>query len=216
MLTGVKDLEMPVELYQALHTHFEKAGVASDLLSQGNHETPDGEMGLGLKDRVIDFVQVGLPSPVDVPPEVERMMADVAKYSPEGRTTQKGASGREEFMFKFFLKGNLTRGSAEISTELKGKKKGIISRKLIDVSWSGGLSKDLAPNKALKDQLLTSGVDNLIIEAIPMAYYVKIAHIHKVRYVRRQHKVSYEELPSLQKFNTIEMIAQHIRSTYMG
>ncbi len=208
-------MEMPIELYQALYTQYNQAGVASDLLSRGNQETPDGEMGLRLKGRAIDIVQVYLPTPVDVPPEVERMLADAVEYLPRGRE-RRGASELEEFMFKFFLKGNLTRSPAEIDTKLTGKKKGFVSRKLIDVTWSGGLSNDLAPNRALKDQLLTNGIDNLTIEAIPRAYCVKIAHIHEARYRRRGDKITYEELPSLQKFNTIEMIAQLIRSSCMG
>lgn len=207
-------MEMPIELYQALFSHLDQGGVSSDLLSRGNPETLDGEMGLRLKGRVIDIVQVTLPSPIDVPPEVERMIADVAEHLPQGRLGGR-SSGREEFMFRFFLKGTFTRDPAKIDTKLEGEMKGLISKKLVDVSWSGGLSNDFAPNRVLKDQLLTNGVDNLTIEAIPQVNCVKIAHIHKVLRVRRGSRLSYEELPSMQKFNTIEMIAHHIRSRYM-
>lgn len=206
-------MEMPIELYQALHAQLHQAGVSSDLLSRGNNETPDGEMGLRLKGRAVDIVQVGLEVPV--PPEVERIIADVDDAFPTGRG-RKPSSGIDERMFNFFLKGNLTRSPAEIDTSLKGKKKGIISRKLVDVSWSGGLSNDLTPNRALKDQLLTSVIDNLTIQAVPRDNCVKIAHFHKVRYTRRGDKLSYEELPSMKKINTIEMIAQHIRPRCIG
>jgi len=164
-------------------------------------------MGLRFKGRAVDIVQVGFEA--HIPPEVQRIMADVAK-APKGR---KGlpSSGLDDRMFNFFLKGNLTRSPAEIDTSLKGEKKGIISRKLVDVSWSGGLSNDLAPNRALKDKLLTSGIDNLTIQAIPRDNCVKIAHFQQVRFTRRGGKLSYEELPSMKKIYTIEMIAQHIR-----
>ncbi len=164
MVVGVNEFEIPLELYQALQAQLHQAGVSSDLLSRGNNETPDGEMGLRFKGRAVDIVQVGLE--VSVPPEVERFMADVAKELPKGRK-RLPSSGLDDRMFNFFLKGNLTRSPAEIDTSLKGEKKGIISRKLVDVSWSGGLSNDLAPNRALKDKLLTSGIDNLTIQAIP-------------------------------------------------
>ncbi len=119
-------------------------------------------------------------------------------------------------MLNKYLKGNLTRSPAEFDTSLKGEKKGFISRKLVDVSWTGGLSDDLTPNRVLRDQLLKNGVDNLKIEAKPQANCVKISHIHQVRFERWKGNVSYTELPSILKFNTIEMIALHIRSRYMG
>ena len=102
MITGVNELEMPIELYQALQKQLQQAGVSSDLLSRGNQETPDGEMGLRLKGKAIDMVQVSLPVPVDVPPEVERFIGDVASVMPKGR---KRSSGLDERMFNYFLKG---------------------------------------------------------------------------------------------------------------
>jgi len=172
-------------------------------------------MGLRLKGRVIDIVQVYWPTPFDMPPEVVPVVDDDFPFLFKGRD-QRGVSGPKEFMFKFFLKGNLTRSPAEIDTKLTGKKKGIISRKLVDVTWSGGLSNDLAQNSVLKDQLLTSGIDNLRIEAIPRANCVKIAHLQYIRYRRQGDKYTYEELPSMKKIYTIEMIAQHIRPRCMG
>lgn len=167
-----------------------------------------------MKGRAIDIVQVALTSPVDVPPEVERFVADMVEHLPD---TKRGgrSSGLQEFMFNFLVKGNPTKSPAEMETRLTGEMKGLISKKLIDVKWSGGLSNDFAPDRALKDQLVASGVDNLTIEAIPDLGSVRISHIHKVRHERRADRHTYKELPSLQIINTIEMIAHHIRTRYM-
>lgn len=207
-------LEIPIELYQALFSHLETVGIPSDLLSRGNDETPDGEMGLRLRGRAIDMIQIDWGEPIDVPPEVERMLADMHDVMPESKKGGR-SSGRDKWRFRFLVIGGLTKTPAELETRMTGKKKGIISKKLIDVEWSGGLSGDFSQDKALRDSLMASQIDNLTLGVVPDADIVEISHVHNVLMIRRGARVSYEEMPSLEKIDTIETIAHHIRNRIM-
>jgi hypothetical protein len=204
-------MSTPEKLIQSMAMQYQQSGVQVQVLPPGNPETPDREAGLKTLGRAFDMVQMDIPMYLEGGDVTIGGGASVSK-----QVNKRGCN------FSYYIRGSC-KDPAKMTTELTGEKKGLISKKLVDVAWQGGLAAEFGADAALKSELIANGIDNLKVEAIPSANLVKITNTHKIHIVTKKGgmvvkvaKHSYENLPPPQKIATIEKIAHTIKSKYMG
>lgn len=209
---GLKErLPVPVVILESLVAHYQNAGVDAQLLSKKSEEAISGKPVIKVEGKNFDLVHVTFVSG-----EIF-----VSKGAFAGPTIMKKKKTTWPVLrFHHIVKGLGDRSEEDLKTELKAKKKGMIKKKLVDVSWEGALSERLNKDADLKKRLLESETDNLKIEPDKKNDCIRITHQKKIALIAEtkgimfgKTKMRAENLPSMEVFNIADTVAGYVKSS---
>jgi len=202
---------IPIEVLESLLDQYQNAGVDAELLPKDSKEAIAGKPCIKVEGKQFDLVYVTFASG----------MIHSAKggfFEPGTIKVDKKTSW-PVLRFHHIIKGLEDRSEEDVKTELRAEKKGLLKKKLVDVSWEGALSEKLNSDSDLKRRLLESETDNMKIEpdkkndCIEITLEKKIALTAETKGVFfGKTKMRAEDLPSMEVFDIVNKIAGYVKS----
>jgi len=113
-----------------------------------------------------------------------------------------------------------SRSEDDLKVEMKEKKKGFVSKKLVDIEWKGGkLAGLLNSDDELKEKILTTGTTSLKVEPDRKNDCVRIIHQKGIDLVVessgafvKKTETRAENFPSIETLDIVGRIAEHSKS----
>ena len=202
---------IPKEVFRDLLKHYQSTGVNADLLDKKSPETIARETAIKVDGKNFDLVilkfargSIGGGKGGGFAPTISKK---VTKTHPVIR-------------FHHVVKELGEKSEKDLKADMKEKKKGFISKELVDVSWEGGkLAKILNEDKDLKNMILKTKTGSLKVEPDPKNNCVRIIHQKKVDVIvesggvfKKKTETRAENFPPIETLNIIDRIAEHVKS----
>ena len=133
------------------------------------------------------------------------------------KSTKKTWSG---MAFHHIMKGLEGASQDDLDAKMKAQKKGLVSKKLVDVHWEGGKLAGLLNGDAeLKTRILETGTDKLAVKADAKNDCVRVILRKKIRWttiskgiVVKTTKTTVDNFPPILTLDIVDAIADHVRS----
>lgn len=202
---------IPKEVFMDLLKHYQGAGMDADLLDKKSPETIAGETAIKVDGRNFDLVIL----------KFARGSMAGGRGGGFGPTISKKVTKTHPVIrFHHVVKGLGEKNEKDLKTEMKEKKKGFISKELVDVSWEGGkLAKMLNEDKDLKNMILSTKTGSLKVEPDAKNDCIRIIHQKKIDVIvqsggvfRKKTETRAENFPPIETLNIIDRIAEHVKS----
>ncbi len=197
------------ELYRDLLQHYQSAGLKAEWLDKKNPEVVGKKAAIKIDGRNFDLVMpkggssVGRGGGIG-PPTISKKV----------KKTWSGMS------FHHIMKGLGGRSQDDLNAKMKAQKKGLVSKKLVDVHWEGGKLAGLLNGDAeLKTRILETGTDKLAVEADLKNDVVRVILRKKIRWtttskgvVVKKTETTVDNFPPILTLDIVDGIAEHVRS----
>ena len=202
---------IPKEVFADLVKHYQSAGVDAELLDKKSPETIAGETAVKVDGKNFDLVIL----------KFARGSIGGGKGGGFGPTISKKVTKTHPVIrFHHVIKGLGGKSEKDLKTEMKEKKKGFISKELVDVSWEGGkLAKMLNEDKDLKATILRTKTGSLKVEPDRKNNCLRIIHQKKIDLIvesggifKKKTETRAENFPTIETLNIIDRIAEHAKS----
>ncbi len=203
---------IPQEVFRDLIAHYQKVGLGAELLEPDSPETLRGEKAIKIGNRKFDLVilkfaggSIRVGRGFELGPSV---------------STEITKTGPTNINFNYIVKGTGTRSEGDVKAEVKEKKEGFLSKKLVDISWEGGkLAAMLNSDSELKSLIMKSNVVPLKVEADEKNDCIRIINQRGLRIVvessgvfLKKTETRAENLPPIEILDVIDKIADHVKS----
>lgn len=202
---------IPKEVFSDLLKHYQSGGVNAVLLDKKSPETVAGETAIKVDGRNFDLVILKF---------ARGSMAGGRGGGFAPTISKKVTKAHPVIRFHHVVKGLGGKSEKDLKVEMKEKKKGFISKELVDVSWEGEkLAKMLNDDKDLKDVILKTKTGSLKVELDPKNDCIRIIHQKKIDVIVesggvfvKKTETRAENFPPIETLNIIDKIAEHARS----
>lgn len=202
---------IPKEVFRDLLLHYQNAGVNAVLLEKDSPETINKETAIKIGGRNFDLVIL----------KFARGVMAVGKGGGFGPTISKKVTKTHPTLrFHHVVKGMGNRSEGDLKVEMKEKKKGLISKKLVDIEWKGGKLAGLLKGDAdLKKMILTTGTTSLKVEPDSKNDCIGIIHQKGIDLIVesggafvKKTETRAENFPPIETLDIIDRIAEHVKS----
>jgi len=202
---------IPKEVFRDLLKHYQSAGVNAVLLDKKNPETIAGETAIKVEGRNFNLVILKF---------ARGSMAGGRGGGFAPTISKKVTKTHPVIRFHHIVKGLGGKSEEDLKVEMKEKKKGFISKELVDISWDGGkLAKMLNEDKDLKNMILKTKTGSLKVEPDPKNNCIRIIHQKKIDVIvesggvfKKKTETRAENFPSVESLSIVDRIAEHIKS----
>jgi len=202
---------IPKEVFRDLLKHYQSAGVNAVLLDKKSPETVAGETAIKVDGRNFDLVVLKFAG------------GSIAAGRGGGfapTISKKVTKTHPVLRFHHIIKGLGKRSESDLKAETKEKKKGFISKELVDISWDGGkLAKLLNEDKDLKNMILKTQTSSLKVEPDSKNDCIRIIHQKKIDVIVesggafiKKTETRAENFPPIETLDIIDRIAEHVKS----
>jgi len=203
---------IPEEVFRDLLTHYQKAGLGSQLLESDSSETISGEKAIKINSRKFDLVilkfasgSIGAGRGFSVGPSISKQVTKM---------------GPTNINFHYIVKGIGKQNENDLKAEVKEKKEGLISKKLVDIKWEGGkLAGLLNSDSELKNMIMRFSVVPLKVEADRKNDCVRIINEKGIKITiessgifLKETKTRAENFPPIETLDVIDKIADYVKS----
>jgi len=159
---------IPKEVFRDLVKHYQNAGLNAVLLEKDSSETIEKETAIKIGGRKFDLVILKFASG----------SIAVGRGGGFGPTISKQVTRTHpNLRFHHIVKGMGKRSENDLKAEVKEKKEGFISKKLVDIKWEGGkLAELLNSDIELKNMIMRTGSTPLKVEPDRKNDCIRIIH----------------------------------------
>jgi len=159
---------IPKEVFRDLVKHYQNAGLNAVLLEKDSSETIEKETAIKIGGRKFDLVILKFASG----------SIAVGRGGGFGPTISKQVTRTHpNLRFHHIVKGMGKRSENDLKAEVKEKKEGFISKKLVDIKWEGGkLAELLNSDTELKNMIMRTGSTPLKVEPDRKNDCIRIIH----------------------------------------
>jgi len=202
---------IPREVFRDLMAHYHKAGINAVLLEKDSPETIEKETAIKIGGRNFDLVIL----------KFARGSMAVGRGGGFAPTISKKVTKTHPVLrFHHIVKELGKRSEDDLTVEMEEKKKGLISKKLVDVEWKGGKLAGLLNGDAdLKKKILATGTTSLKVEPDRKNDCVRIIHQKKIDVIVesggafvKKTETRAENFPPIETLDIIDRIAEHVKS----
>ena len=123
---------IPQEVFRDLLAYYQKAGLNAELLETDRPETIPGEKAIKINSRKFDLVilkfaggSIGAGRGFSIGPTISKQVTKM---------------GPTNINFHYIVKGLGKRNENDLEAEVKEKKEGLISKKLVDIKWEAPIT----------------------------------------------------------------------------
>lgn len=202
---------IPEEVFRDLLKHYQSAGVNAVLLDKKSPETIAGETAIKVEGRNFNLVILKF---------ARGSMAGGRGGGFAPTISKKVTKTHPVIRFHHIVKELGGKSEEDLKVEMKEKKKGFISKELVDISWDGGkLAKMLNEDKDLKNMILKTKTGSLKVEPDPKNNCIRIIHQKKIDVIvesggvfKKKTETRAENFPSVETLSIVDRIAEHIKS----
>jgi len=202
---------IPEEVFRDLVKHYQNAGVNAVLLEKDSPETIEKEKAIKIDGRRFNLVilkfasgSIGAGRGGGFEPTISKK---VTKTHPNLR-------------FHHVVKGMGKRSESDLKAEVKEKKEGFISKKLVDINWEGGkLASLLNSDAELKNMIMRTGSSSLKVEPDKKNDCVRIIHEKGIDVIVesggvfiKKTETRAENFPPVETLDIIDRITEHVKS----
>lgn len=204
---------IPEEVFRDLLAHYQRAGLNVVLLDKSSSETIDKETAFKIGGRKFDLVILKFAG------------GSIAGsrgggFSLEPTISKKTTKTHPNLRFHHVVRGMGKRSENDLRAEVKEKKEGFISKKLVDIKWEGGkLADRLNGDAELKNMIMRTGSSALKVEADKKNDCIRIIHEKGIDLIEesggafiKTTQTRAENFPSIETFDIIDRIADHAKS----
>jgi hypothetical protein len=203
---------IPKEVFRDLLAYYQKADLDAALLETDSPETLPGEKAIKIGHRKFDLVilkfaggSIGAGRGFSVGPTISKQVTKM---------------GPTNINFHYIVKGLGKRSENDLKAEVKEKKEGMISKKLVDIKWEGGkLAGLLNSDGELKSMIMRSSVVPLKVEVDKKNDCTHIINEKGIRItiessgiILKETKTRAENFPSIETLDIIDKIADYVKS----
>ena len=202
---------IPEEVFRDLVKHYQNAGLNAVLLEKDSPDTIDKEKAIKISGRKFDLVILKFAS------------GSIAggKGGGFGPTiSKKVTKTHPNIRFHHVVRGMGKRSENDLKAEVKEKKEGFISKKLVDVSWEGGKLAGLLNGDAeLENMIMRTGSSSLKVELDKKNNCARIIHekgidviVESGGVLIKKTETKAENFPPIETLDIIDRIAEHVKS----
>lgn len=202
---------IPDEVFTDLVKHYQNAGINAVLLDKDSPETIDKEKAIKIGGRKFDIVILKFAS------------GSIAGGKGGGfgpSISKKVTKTHPNIRFHHIVRGIEKKSENDLKAEVKEKKEGFISKKLVDVSWEGGkLASILNGDAELKNMIMKTGSSELKVELDKKNNCARIIHQKGIDVIVesggafiKKTETKAENFPPIETLNIIDRIAEHVNS----
>lgn len=203
---------IPREVFRDLLAYYQKAGLDAELLESDSSETIRGEKAIKIGGRKFDIVilkfasgSIGAGRGFSIGPTISKQVTKM---------------GPTNINFHYIVKGMGKRNENDLKAEVKEKKEGLISKKLVDIKWEGGkLAGLLNSDSELKNMIIRSNVVPLKVEADRKNDCIRIINEKGIRIIiesggifLKKTETRAENFPPMETLDVIDKIAYYVES----
>ncbi len=203
---------IPNEVFRDLLAYYQNAGLSAVLLETDSPETLPGEKAIKVSGRKFDLVvlkfaggSIGVGRGFGVGPSISYQTQNL---------------GPTKINFNYIVKGLGNANEKDLQAEVKEKTEGLISKKLVDISWVGGLlAGQLNGDGELKSMIMASSVVPLKVEPDVKNNCVRIINEKAIRIIIqsggifiKKAETRAENFPPIETLNVVDKIAGYLRS----
>jgi len=204
---------IPREVFRDLLAYYQNAGLNAELLETDNPQTIPGEKSIKIGGRKFDLVilkfaggSIGASRGFTIGPSIGYQRENL---------------GPTLINFNYVVKGISNQNEADLKAEVKEKTEGLISKKLVDIKWVGGiLAGQLNGDIDLKNMIMTSNVLPLKVEPDGKNNCVHIINEKGIRIIIQRSGILVqkaetraENFPPIETLDVIDKITSYIKST---
>jgi hypothetical protein len=202
---------IPKEVFRDLLTHYQNAGLNAMLLEKDSPETIEKETAIKIGGRKFDLVILKFAS---------GSMA-AGRGGGFGPTISKQVTKTHpNLRFNYIVRDMGKKNENDLKAEVKEKKEGFISKKLVDITWEGGKLAGLLNSDAeLKNMIMRTGSTPLKVEPDSKNDCIRIIHEKGIDVIVESggafiHKTETkaENFPPIETLNIIDRIADHAKT----
>ncbi|MFQ5919183.1 MAG: hypothetical protein ACE5I4_03945 [Thermoplasmata archaeon] len=189
--------------------YYQSAGLQAEWLDKKSPEVVGKKAAIRIDGRNFDLI---------MPKGGSSMERGVGVGPPSiGKGVKKTWSG---MAFHHIMKGLGGGSQDDLNAKMKAQKKGLVSKKLVDVHWEGGRLAGLLNGDAkLKTRILETGTDKLSVQADPKNDCVRVILRKKIRWtttskgiVVKKTETTVDNFPPILTLDVVDGIADHVRS----
>lgn len=203
---------IPKEVFRDLLAYYQKNGLDAGLLEPDSSETIPGEKSIKIGGRKFELVilkfasgSIGAGRGFSVGPSVSKQVTKM---------------GPSNINFHYIVRGLGKRNENDLKAEVKEKKEGFISKKLVDMKWEGGkIAGLLNSDTELKNKIMSASVVPLKVEADRKNDCLRIINEKGIRIIiesggiiLKKTETRAENFPPMETLDVIDRIADHAES----
>lgn len=203
----------PIEVYEGLLDVYKKAGLDAELLPKDSPETIEGSPSIKVTGRDVELVQIKSPT------RGIMQKGGGTSIGTPGLTRSKKTTW-PKLRFHHIVRGLEGQRPEDVKAKLKASTKGLVRKKVLDVTWEGGrLAEALKADGDLKKELIDQGATDIEVtpdeknDCIRVEYKAKVKNIveKKGMFIKKT-KTRFEDLPSIEVFNICDRIVGHVKA----
>lgn len=202
---------IPKEVFRDLLKHYQNAGLNAVLLEKDSPETIDKETAVKISGRKFDLVILKFAS---------GSIAAGRGGGFEPTISKKVTKTHPNIRFHHVVRGMGKRSENDLKAEVKEKKEGFISKKLVDIKWDGGKLAGLLNSDAeLKNMIMRTGSTPLKVEPDRKNDCIRIIHEKGIDVIVesggvfiKKTETRAENFPPIETLDIIDRIAEHAKS----
>jgi hypothetical protein len=202
---------IPKEVFGDLLAYYQNAGLTAELLETDSPETIPGEKSIKVSGRKFDLVilkfaggSIGAGRGFGAGPSISYQTQNL---------------GPTKINFNYIIRGLGNANEKDLQAEVKEKTEGLISKKLVDIKWAGGLlAGQLNGDSELKSMIMTSSVVPLKVEPDVKNNCVHIINEKAIRIIIqsgglfvKKAETRAENFPPIETLNVIDKIAGYLK-----
>ena len=203
----------PIEAYEGLLDVYKKAGLDVELLPKDSPETIEGSPSIKITGRDVELVQIKFPTRGIV------QKGGGTSIGPPVLSRSKTTTW-PKLRFHHIIRGLEGRKLEDVKAKLNASTKGLVRKKVVDVTWEGGrLAEALKADGDLKKELIDQGAADVKVtpdeknDCIRVEYNAKVKNIiEKKGMIVKKTKTRFEDLPSIEVFNICDRIVGHVKA----
>ena len=202
---------IPKEVFRDLLKYYQDAGLSAVLLEKGSPETIEKETAIKIKGRKFDLVILKFAS---------GSIGAGRGGGFEPTISKKVSTTHPNIRFNHIVRGMGKKSEKDLKAEVKEKKEGLISKKLVDIKWEGGkLAKMLNDDAELKNMIMKTGSTPLKVEPDRKNDSIRIIQQKGIDVIVesggvfiKKTQTRAENFPPIESFDVIDRIAEHAKS----
>jgi len=202
---------IPKEVFRDLLKHYQNAGLNAVLLEKDSPETIENETAIRISGRKFDLVILKFAG---------GSMAVGRGGGFEPTISKEVTKTHPNLRFHHIVRGMGKRNENDLKAELKEKKEGFISKRLVDIKWEGGKLANLLNGDAeLKNMIMRTGSTQLKVEPDRKNDCVRIIHEKSIDMIVesggafiKKTETRAENFPPIETLGIIDKIVDHTKS----
>lgn len=202
---------IPEEVFTDLVAHYQNLGLNAQLIEKQVPEAFDKETTIKIGGRQFDSVILKFAG---------GSMA-VGRGGGVGLSYEKGRKKTyPDIRFHHIVKGLKIKSEEDLKAEMKEKKKGFISKKLVGVDWEGGkLASLLNGDAELNKKILETNTTSLKVEPDMKNNCARIIHQKRIElvvesggFIVKKTETKAKNFPPIATIDIVDRIAGHVKS----